>query len=56
MGWYLRYILEDRRKWKRMKTTVLVCGRCHEVDRAEKVEAEGKCPFCGFGYERGCEQ
>lgn len=56
MDWYLKNLLENRRKWKRMKLTVLVCGRCAEVDRAEKIEAEGKCPYCGFDYTRGCEQ
>jgi len=56
MSYYLKHMFDQQKKWKRKKMTVLICGRCAEIDRAEKVETEGKCPFCGYEYSGGCEQ
>ena len=56
MDWHIQHLIKGNGKWKRKRLAVLVCGRCGELDRADKVEAQERCPFCGFDYSRGCEE
>jgi len=59
MGYYIDLLMKKingkGQDWERRKITVLICGRCGEIDRETTIKHDGRCTRCGLNYT-GCMQ